>query len=484
MAFASVIGEIEQALDAKARDAACQDQVRATRRSITEGKPVIVRVKTTPGRMHAVRDPAAASEGSVRPGQPAADQEGDPERHRRGLSPLRPEGDGDLRRPHRWRSASSRPARPASRSARTTWSIPASKEKLVSDTEQRVKEYEQQYQDGLITQGEKYNKVVDAWSKCTDEVADAMMKEISTPKSRASPINSVYMMAHSGARGSAAQMKQLAGMRGLMAKPSGEIIETPIISNFKEGLTVLEYFNSTHGARKGLADTALKTANSGYLTRRLVDVAQDAIIIEEDCGTTQRPHRARRRRGRRGDRPPRRPHPRPHRVATTSIDPVSGKVICEAGTLIDECLVERDRARRHRDGAASARCSTCETRSRRLRQVLRPRSGPRHAWSISARRSASSPRSRSASRARSSPCAPSTSAARLSAAPSSRAIEAAFDAKVQLIKTATWSSTRPARRSMMSRNCELVLTRRRRAAKRPVTACLTAPRCWSTKATR
>ncbi|MEW5727152.1 MAG: DNA-directed RNA polymerase subunit beta', partial [Pseudomonadota bacterium] len=163
--------------------------------------------------------------------------------------------------------------------------VPPAKEKLVSETEEKVKEYEQQYQDGLITQGEKYNKVVDAWSKCTDDVADAMMKEIS----RAEPgrtVNSVYMMAHSGARGSAAQMKQLAGMRGLMAKPSGEIIETPIISNFKEGLTVLEYFNSTHGARKGLADTALKTANSGYLTRRLVDVAQDAIIVEEDCGTT------------------------------------------------------------------------------------------------------------------------------------------------------------------------------------------------------
>ncbi|MBR9973841.1 DNA-directed RNA polymerase subunit beta' [Magnetospirillum sulfuroxidans] len=162
--------------------------------------------------------------------------------------------------------------------------IPPAKEVLVSETEAKAKEYEQQYQDGLITQGEKYNKVVDAWSKCTDDVADAMMKEIS----RIEPgrmVNSVYMMAHSGARGSAAQMKQLAGMRGLMAKPSGEIIETPIISNFKEGLTVLEYFNSTHGARKGLADTALKTANSGYLTRRLVDVAQDAIIVEEDCGT-------------------------------------------------------------------------------------------------------------------------------------------------------------------------------------------------------
>ena len=163
--------------------------------------------------------------------------------------------------------------------------IPPEKESLVGETEDKVKEYEQQYQDGLITQGEKYNKVVDAWSKCTDDVADAMMKQISSLLP-GKPINSIYMMAHSGARGSAAQMKQLAGMRGLMAKPSGEIIETPIISNFKEGLTVLEYFNSTHGARKGLADTALKTANSGYLTRRLVDVAQDAIISQEDCGTT------------------------------------------------------------------------------------------------------------------------------------------------------------------------------------------------------
>ena len=162
--------------------------------------------------------------------------------------------------------------------------VPAAKEKLVSDTRERIKEYEQQYQDGLITQGEKYNKVVDAWSHCTDRVADEMMKDMQEARP-GQPVNSVYMMAHSGARGSAAQIKQLAGMRGLMAKPSGEIIETPIISNFKEGLTVLEYFNSTHGARKGLADTALKTANSGYLTRRLVDVAQDAIIGEHDCGT-------------------------------------------------------------------------------------------------------------------------------------------------------------------------------------------------------
>jgi DNA-directed RNA polymerase subunit beta' len=162
--------------------------------------------------------------------------------------------------------------------------IPESKPALILKTQNEVKEFEQQYQDGLITAGERYNKVVDAWSRCTDEVAAAMMKEISRQEV-GHQTNSVWMMSHSGARGSPAQMRQLAGMRGLMAKPSGEIIEQPIIANFKEGLSVLEYFNSTHGARKGLADTALKTANSGYLTRRLVDVAQDCIIVEVDCGT-------------------------------------------------------------------------------------------------------------------------------------------------------------------------------------------------------
>lgn len=168
--------------------------------------------------------------------------------------------------------------------------IPEAKVALVDETRTQVKDYEQQYQDGLITQQEKYNKVIDAWSRCGDQVAAAMMDEIKAVKrdpatGRQMPDNAIYMMAHSGARGSAAQIKQLAGMRGLMAKPSGEIIETPIISNFKEGLTVLEYFNSTHGARKGLADTALKTANSGYLTRRLVDVSQDCVVLEDDCGT-------------------------------------------------------------------------------------------------------------------------------------------------------------------------------------------------------
>ena len=170
--------------------------------------------------------------------------------------------------------------------------VPSTKDKHIGDTLKEVKQFEQQYADGLITSGEKYNKVIDAWSHCTERVAHDMMKQISSVgneegKRSAKKVNSIFMMANSGARGSAAQMKQLAGMRGLMAKPSGEIIETPIISNFKEGLTVLEYFNSTHGARKGLADTALKTANSGYLTRRLVDVAQDCIIAEEDCGTVK-----------------------------------------------------------------------------------------------------------------------------------------------------------------------------------------------------
>ncbi|MGB6905980.1 MAG: DNA-directed RNA polymerase subunit beta', partial [Methyloceanibacter sp.] len=170
--------------------------------------------------------------------------------------------------------------------------IPETKDAIVQKTSDLVREYEQQYNDGLITRGEKYNKVVDAWTECTELVAKEMMKRISAverdPKTgRELPVNSIYMMSHSGARGSPAQMKQLAGMRGLMTKPSGEIIETPIISNFKEGLSVLEYFNSTHGARKGLADTALKTANSGYLTRRLVDVAQDCIVTEPDCGTKE-----------------------------------------------------------------------------------------------------------------------------------------------------------------------------------------------------
>ncbi|MGB8990646.1 MAG: DNA-directed RNA polymerase subunit beta', partial [Desulfobaccales bacterium] len=181
--------------------------------------------------------------------------------------------------------------------------IPKRKTEILKQAQSEVTQVEEQYQEGLITEGEKYNKVVDIWAKATDEIAAEMMAEMAREvvareepdpenpgktivhQEEVASFNPVFMMADSGARGSKDQMRQLAGMRGLMAKPSGEIIETPITANFREGLTVLQYFISTHGARKGLADTALKTANSGYLTRRLVDVAQDAVITEEDCGT-------------------------------------------------------------------------------------------------------------------------------------------------------------------------------------------------------
>jgi DNA-directed RNA polymerase subunit beta' len=172
--------------------------------------------------------------------------------------------------------------------------IPEQKTKLVAAADREVKEIQEQYSSGLVTNGERYNKVVDIWSRANDQVAKAMMEKLGTEEAtdtkgvqhRQKSFNSIFMMADSGARGSAAQIRQLAGMRGLMAKPDGSIIETPITANFREGLNVLQYFISTHGARKGLADTALKTANSGYLTRRLVDVAQDLVVTEEDCGTT------------------------------------------------------------------------------------------------------------------------------------------------------------------------------------------------------
>ena len=171
--------------------------------------------------------------------------------------------------------------------------IPSRKGVLLDSAYEEVKEIQKQYNEGLITDGERYNKVIDIWAQATEEIAEEMLRELSTDlikdedgiEKRAPSFNPIFIMADSGARGSAQQIRQLAGMRGLMAKPSGEIIETPITANFREGLTVLQYFISTHGARKGLADTALKTANSGYLTRRLVDVAQDAIIAEDDCGT-------------------------------------------------------------------------------------------------------------------------------------------------------------------------------------------------------
>jgi DNA-directed RNA polymerase subunit beta' len=174
--------------------------------------------------------------------------------------------------------------------------IPSTKPELIKEAEQEVMEVQRQYADGLITQGERYNKVIDIWANVTEKVADEMMKELGAESGKLfteeelkerRTFNSIFMMADSGARGSVAQIRQLAGMRGLMAKPSGEIIETPITANFREGLTPLQYFISTHGARKGLADTALKTANAGYLTRRLVDVAQDVILSQDDCGTRE-----------------------------------------------------------------------------------------------------------------------------------------------------------------------------------------------------
>ncbi len=173
--------------------------------------------------------------------------------------------------------------------------IPEQKTKLVAAADREVKEIQDQYSSGLVTNGERYNKVVDIWSRANDQVAKAMMEKLGSEdavdskgvKQKQKSFNSIFMMADSGARGSAAQIRQLAGMRGLMAKPDGSIIETPITANFREGLNVLQYFISTHGARKGLADTALKTANSGYLTRRLVDVAQDLVVTEIDCGTDQ-----------------------------------------------------------------------------------------------------------------------------------------------------------------------------------------------------
>src|SRR5690606_7575541 len=172
--------------------------------------------------------------------------------------------------------------------------IPEAKVEIIARAEDEVMEIETQFASGLVTQGEKYNKVIDIWSRANDLVAKSMMEGISKEsvvnrqgeEEQQPSFNSVFMMADSGARGSPAQIRQLAGMRGLMARPDGSIIETPIIANFREGLTVLQYFISTHGARKGLADTALRTANSGYLTRRLVDVSQDVVVVEHDCGTT------------------------------------------------------------------------------------------------------------------------------------------------------------------------------------------------------
>jgi DNA-directed RNA polymerase subunit beta' len=216
---------------------------------------------------------------------------------------------------------------------------PRSKAELIGQARRQVLEVEQQYQDGVITNGERYNKIVDIWAHVTEEIADAMFSELERDEQHGH-FNPIFMMADSGARGSKQQIRQLAGMRGLMAKPSGEIIETPITSNFREGLTVLEYFTSTHGARKGLADTALKTADSGYLTRRLVDVAQDVIVSEQDCGTVKSIDATPLVEG--GEIIQSLKDRVLGRVAAEDIrDPFSDEVIVRAGTEIDEELAGR-----------------------------------------------------------------------------------------------------------------------------------------------
>ncbi len=226
--------------------------------------------------------------------------------------------------------------------------IPEEKESILSRAEQEVKDIENQFNSGLVTNGERYNKVVDIWSHTNDQVAKAMMAGLGTEvvkdakgkKVEQKSMNSIFMMADSGARGSAAQIRQLAGMRGLMAKPDGSIIETPITANFREGLNVLQYFISTHGARKGLADTALKTANSGYLTRRLVDVAQDLVVTEPDCGTTEGLEMTPLIEG--GDVvEPLRERVLGRVVARDVVEAGSDKVLIPAGTLLDEQWVDR-----------------------------------------------------------------------------------------------------------------------------------------------
>ena len=225
--------------------------------------------------------------------------------------------------------------------------IPKEKAALLAEANAEVKEIEDQYRQGLVTNGERYNKVVDIWGRAGDKIAKAMMDNLSVQKVidregkevNQESFNSIYMMADSGARGSAAQIKQLSGMRGLMAKPDGSIIETPITANFREGLTVLQYFIATHGARKGLADTALKTANSGYLTRRLVDVTQDLVVVEDDCGTEEGFNMKAVVQG--GDIVEALRDRILGRVtASDVIDPNTGSTLIEAGTLLDEKLVD------------------------------------------------------------------------------------------------------------------------------------------------
>ena len=297
--------------------------------------------------------------------------------------------------------------------------IPAEKQTLLDEAEERVERFQRAYNTGQITFGERYNKVIDAWTHANNDVAEAMVKAMREPKGGFNP---VFMMFDSGSRGSRDQIRQLAGMRGLMAKPQkkltggiGEIIESPIKSNFREGLTVLEYFISTHGARKGLADTALKTADAGYLTRRLVDVAQDVTITEEDCGTILGLEIAALKEGEDII------EPLSERIlgnvaAEDVFDPheldesATRTLLVQAGQLIDEesrAAIEDAGIEKVRDPLGAH----LRGEARGLPDVLRPQPGHDGRWWTWARRSAFWPRSRSASRARSSRCGRSTSAA-------------------------------------------------------------------------
>jgi DNA-directed RNA polymerase subunit beta' len=356
MSFTS-IGEIEQALEAKA--VSLHARIKARYHTVdADGKPTVQRVETTPGRMLLSeilpRHPAISFDliNTLLTKKEISNVIDEVYRHCGQKETV-------IFCDHLMTLGFQQACKAGISFGKDDLIIPDAKRRLVADAQEQVKQYEQQYQDGLITQGEKYNKVVDVWSRCTDKVAEEMLKMIRS-SGPGEPVNSVWMMSDSGARGSAAQIKQLAGMRGLMAKPSGEIIETPIISNFKEGLTVLEYFNSTHGARKGLADTALKTANSGYLTRRLVDVAQDAIITEEDCGTTRGLMTSAVVEGGEviallADRILGRT------AAVDILDPLSAEVVLPAGALIDEDAIDQIE-RAGIDAVPIRSVLTCESR--------------------------------------------------------------------------------------------------------------------------
>ena len=261
--------------------------------------------------------------------------------------------------------------------------VPKEKPGLIERAEKEVKEIEQQYVSGLVTAGERYNKVVDIWGKTGDEVGKVMMAQLSKEKVidrhgklvDQESFNSIYMMADSGARGSAAQIRQLAGMRGLMAKPDGSIIETPITANFREGLNVLQYFISTHGARKGLADTALKTANSGYLTRRLVDVTQDLVVIENDCGTQNGMNRRALVEG--GEViESLRDRILGRVTAVEVLHPESQEVMVPAGEMLDEDTIDMLEAAGVDEVKVRTRADLRHA-LRHLRQVLRPRPRPR-----------------------------------------------------------------------------------------------------------